>query len=67
MNTEYDFPSSVQDKPDTCNDDLQIPIYLDKEVVSYLTENCQVSRENLGILVNYLLSRDIQIARIDKL
>lgn len=44
-------------------EDRQMPVYLDRDVVLYLTEKCQMSQENLGVLVNYLLRRDIEIAR----
>lgn len=39
------------------------PVYLDADIVEYLNEKCQNNSENLQILVNDLLRKDIEIAQ----
>jgi len=39
------------------------PVYLDADIVQYLNEKCQNNAENLQILVNDLLRKDIEIAQ----
>ena len=63
MKDECDFSNTKQDKFCVPVEDIQVFVPLNKEVLRYFTETCQVSPENLGTIVNYLLSRDIEIAR----
>lgn len=63
MKDEYDFSNAEQGKFYTPIEDIQIPIYLDKDIVKYLTEKSQANQENLQALVNDLLRKDIEIAR----
>ena len=44
-------------------EDIQLPIYLDKDVIQYLNEKCLNKQENLQSLVNDLLHKDIEIAK----
>ena len=41
----------------------KIPIYLDNDIVEYLNEICLTKQENLQLLVNDLLRKDIEIAK----
>ena len=41
----------------------KIPIYLDNDIVEYLNEKCLTKQENLQLLVNDLLRKDIEIAK----
>ncbi|MCQ8118282.1 hypothetical protein [Methylomonas rosea] len=63
MKDEYDFSNAEQGKFYMPVEDIQIPIYLDKDIVSYLSEKCQANPEGLQTLVNDLLRKDIEIAR----
>lgn len=63
MKEEYDFSNAEQGKFYVPLEDIQIPIYLDKDVAQYLTDQCRISPENLQVLVNDLLRKDIEITR----
>lgn len=63
MKDECDFSNTEQDKLCVPVEDIQVLVPLNKEVLRYFTETCQIRPENLGVWVNYLLSRDIEIAR----
>jgi len=63
MKDEYDFSNAEQGKFYVPLEDIQIPIYLDRDVALYLSEKCQSNPENLQLLVNDLLRKDIEIAR----
>jgi len=41
----------------------KIFIYLDNDIVEYLNEKCLTKQENLQLLVNDLLRKDIEIAK----
>jgi len=63
MKEECDFCNTQQDKSCITGEEIPVLVPLNKEVLRYFTETCQVSPEDLGVFVNYLLSRDIEIAR----
>jgi hypothetical protein len=63
MKDEYDFSNAEQAKFYVSKEDIQIPIYLDQDIAPYLSEKCQSNTENLQLLVNDLLKKDIEIAR----
>jgi hypothetical protein len=63
MKDEYDFSNAEQGKFYVPIEDIQMPIYLDKDVVQYLVQKCQTNPGNLQILVNDLLRKDIEIAQ----
>jgi hypothetical protein len=44
-------------------EDVQLPIYLDKDVIQYLNEKNLMTQESLQSLVNDLLRKDIEIAK----
>jgi hypothetical protein len=60
MKEEYD---SEQGKFYVPAEDIQLPIYLDKDVIQYLNEKCLTTQGNLQLLVNDLLRKDIEIAK----
>jgi hypothetical protein len=39
------------------------PIYLDKDIIEFLSQKCPITQENLQTLVNDLIRKDIEIAR----
>ncbi len=63
MKEEYDFSNAEQGKFYVPVEDIQLPIYLDKDVVQYLNEKCLTTQEDLQLLVNDLLRKDIEIAK----
>jgi hypothetical protein len=64
MNEEYDFSNAEQGKFYVPVEDIQLPIYLDKDIIQYLNnEKCLAKQENLQSLVNDLLRKDIEIAK----
>jgi hypothetical protein len=63
MKDEYDFSNAEQGKFYVPVEDIQMPIYLDKDIANYLSEKCQANPESLQTLVNDLLRKDIEIVR----
>lgn len=63
MKDEYDFSNAEQGKFYIPAEDIQLPIYLDKDVIRYLNEKCLTKQESLQTLVNDLLRQDIGIAK----
>jgi hypothetical protein len=63
MKDDYDFSDAEQGKFYLPVEDIQIPIYLDKDINQYLNDKCQVTQESLQKLVNDLLRKDIEIAK----
>ncbi len=63
MKEEYDFSNAEQGKFYVPVENIQLPIYLDKDIIQYLNEKCLTSQESLQILVNDLLRKDIEIAK----
>lgn len=63
MKEEYDFSNAEQGKFYVPVEDVQLPIYLDKDVIQYLNEKNLTSQESLQSLVNDLLRKDIEIAK----
>ena len=60
MKEEYDFSNAEQGKFYVPLEDMQLPIYLDKDVIQYLSLS---KPENIQVLVNDLLRKDIEIAK----
>jgi hypothetical protein len=63
MKEEYDFSNAEQGKFYVSVEDVQLPIYLDKDVIQYLNEKNLMTQESLQSLVNDLLRKDIEIAK----
>jgi hypothetical protein len=63
MKKEYDFSNAEQGKFYTPVEEIELPIYLDKDILEFLTQKCQLTQINLQTLVNDLIRKDIEIAR----
>ncbi|MDP3333069.1 MAG: hypothetical protein Q8Q40_01980 [Methylococcaceae bacterium] len=63
MKEEYDFSNAEQGKFYVPVEDIEFPIYLDKDIVQYLNEKCLNKQESLQTLMNDLLRKDIEIAK----
>jgi hypothetical protein len=63
MKDEYNFSNAEQGKFYVPVEDIQLPIYLDKDIIQYLNEKGMTKPESLQSLVNDLLRKDIEIAK----
>lgn len=63
MKKEYDFSNAEQGRFYRPIEQLDIPVYLDKDVRKALTTTAARSRRTVGDLVNTLLRSDLKIAR----
>jgi hypothetical protein len=64
MKKEYDFSNAEQGKFYVPMDEIKLPIYLDKDVESFLSHSIQKSgKSSLQAMVNELLRKDIEIAK----
>ncbi|MEQ1558774.1 MAG: hypothetical protein ABL933_07505 [Methyloglobulus sp.] len=63
MKDEYNFSNAEQGKFYVPVEDIQLPIYLDRDIIQYLNEKGMTKPENLQSLVNDLLRKDIEIAK----
>lgn len=63
MKDEYDFSHAEQGKFYIPAEDIQIPIYLDPDIASFLSQKCEKGTNSLQALVNDLLRKDIEIAQ----
>lgn len=64
MKDEYDFTGAEQGKFYRPIEELDIPIYLDKEVKDFFIEKMRRKRQffSLSEIVNSLLKKDIEIS-----
>lgn len=63
MKEEYDFSNAEQGKFYIPIEEIELPIYLDKDILEFLSQKCQLTQINLQTLVNDLIRKDIEIAR----
>jgi len=61
MKREYDFSKAERGKLYRPGAKLNLPIYLDNEVLGYLTERAEAKGVEVGDLVNDLLKKDIAL------
>ena len=61
MKEEYDFTKGVRGKFFRENAKLNIPVYLDDEVQSYLQERARSKGVEINKLVNEMLRQDIKL------
>ena len=61
MKPEYDFSKGARGKFFKPDAELRLPVYLDADVQSYLSERAADKGVPLGEMVNALLKREIQI------
>jgi len=60
MKDDYDFSNAEQGKFYVPVEQIELPIYLDKDLALCLEKKCQASHESLQILVNKLLRSAIE-------
>ncbi len=65
MKEEYDFTNAEQGKFYRPIEELEIPIYLDKEIQNFLMKHIDKSDANTSLseLVNTLVKKDIEILK----
>ncbi len=63
MKDEYDFSHAEQGKFYIPIEEIQIPIYLDQDIQHYLNEKGGFNPEQLRILVNDLLRKNIELLK----
>lgn len=61
MKREYDFSKAERGKLYRPGAKLNLPIYLDEDVLGYLSERAQAKGVEIGDLVNDILKRDIAL------
>jgi hypothetical protein len=61
MKSEYNFEKGVQGKFHHPGATLQIPVYLDPEVLAFLSARAEKKGVEIDQIVNDLLKRDIAI------
>jgi len=64
MKKEYDFTNAEQGKFYRPIEELDIPIYLDKEVKEFFLKNIQNKNNNFSLneIINSLIKQDIEIS-----
>jgi sporulation-control protein spo0M len=63
MKKEYDFTDAEQGKFYRPIEELEIPIYLDKDVQKFLMKYVDKDNSSLSELVNSLVKKDIEISK----
>jgi hypothetical protein len=65
MKKEYDFTNAMQGKFYRPIEELDIPIYLDKEVKEFFLENFKDRTKDFSLnsVVNALIKKDIEISK----
>ncbi len=63
MKEEYDFSNAEQGKFYVPLEEMQLPIYLDQDVMQFLNKKCDFNSERLRELINNLLRKDIEMAK----
>lgn len=61
MKQEYDFSKGERGKFFRKDANLNLPVYLDKEVQNYLQERAKSKGVNVAQLVNEMLKQDIKL------
>ncbi len=62
MRKEYDFSKGVRGKFYQPSAKLNLPVYLDKEVLSFVLRIAEKRKTDLSSIVNELLRKDMQLA-----
>jgi hypothetical protein len=64
MKKEYDFTKAEQGKFYRPIEKLDIPIYLDREILEYFLKSRKIKDKNFSIseIINALLKKDIEIS-----
>ncbi|NOZ10508.1 MAG: hypothetical protein GXP09_05670 [Gammaproteobacteria bacterium] len=66
MKQEYDFSKGERGKFFRENARLNLPVYLDEEVLSYLQERAKSKGVEVSKLVNEMLRQDIKLIEVVK-
>jgi len=66
MREEYDFDNAEQGKFYRPIEELEIPIYLEPEVESFVKKLAQEHKKNLNEIVNMLLLKDKELLQVLK-
>lgn len=59
MKSQYDFSRAERGKFFKAGAKLQLPVYLDDDVMNYLSDRAQAKGTDVSHLVNQLLKQDI--------
>ena len=62
MKKEYDFTHAQQGEFYIPIEEIQIPIYLEKDIATFFADKLKGKTETLQTLINELLRKDIEIA-----
>lgn len=62
MKEEYDFTNAEQGKFYIPLEEIEIPIYLDRDVALFFADKLKGRNETLQSIINELLRKDIEIA-----
>lgn len=62
MKDEYDFSNAEQGKFYIPVEEIELPVYLDKDILEFLNKKSKITQESLQTLVNDLIRKDIEIA-----
>ena len=62
MRKEYDFSKGIRGKFYQANARLNLPVYLDKEVLTFVLRIAEKRKTDLSAIVNELLRKDMQLA-----
>jgi hypothetical protein len=62
MKEEYDFTNAEQGKFYIPLEEIETPIYLDKDIAHFFANKLKGKNETLQSLINELLRKDIEIA-----
>ncbi len=62
MKEEYDFTNAEQGKFYIPLEEIETPIYLDKDIARFFADKLKGKNETLQSLINELLRKDIEIA-----
>jgi len=61
MKKEYDFSKAEQGKFYRANSELEIPVYLDKELAEFFNKIAKEKKTNISKLVNKILLKELEI------
>ena len=66
MKKEYDFSKGERGKFYRPDAKLNLPIYLDKDILTYLTEKAKTKGVEVSQLINDILRKDIDLFEADE-
>ena len=66
MQKEYDFSNAETGKFFNKNAKLHLPVYLEPEIESYFTKIAKEKHKSLSEIINTVLSKDLEIAKLLK-